>query len=289
MAEKPKLIDRIKKNPNLIFYFSMIAIFSVIAIVGMILDDKLHQKFKYDPPDDVYLYDSSDGENADSNSAETDTFSSNVNNNSAAENNSFQTSAQTETSSVYQPNFPMDINEASAEDLKYVSGIGDVTAQKILDYRASVGTITDITELIQVSGIGEKTVALLCEYFYVSEDIYSPYQPETQTAVDTEIPQEIPESEQGTDEPPQTMPLETTVPTETTIVTEAPKSYSYVHINYASAEELSDALLIDITQAQDIVALREQISYFSAIDELELVNSLTVAEIIEFKDYVIID
>ena len=105
-----------------------------------------------------------------------------------------------------------------------------------------------------------------------------------------ESPQEIPESEQeGSDEPFQTMPSETTVPTETTIVTEAPKSYSYVHINYASAEELSDALLIDITQAQDIVALREQISYFSAIDELELVNSLTVAEIIEFKDYVIID
>ena len=172
MAEKPKLIDRIKKNPNLIFYFSMMAVFSVIAIVGMILDDQLHQKFKYDPPDDVYLYDSSDGENTplisentDKSSEKTEVSTSHTNDNSVAENNSFQTSAQTETSSVYQPNFPMDINEASAEDLKNVSGIGDVTAQKILDYRASVGAITDIAELIQVSGIGEKNRSFALRIF----------------------------------------------------------------------------------------------------------------------------
>ena len=49
----------------------------------------------------------------------------------------------------------VNINTASKEELKTLSGVGDVTAQKIMDYRESTpfGAIEDLK---QVSGIGDK-------------------------------------------------------------------------------------------------------------------------------------
>ena len=38
-------------------------------------------------------------------------------------------------------------------------GIGPVTAQKILDWRTAHGAFTAIDELLEVDGIGEKTLA----------------------------------------------------------------------------------------------------------------------------------
>ncbi len=50
----------------------------------------------------------------------------------------------------------VNINTASASDLKTLDGVGDATAQKIIDYRQTQGRFTKPEDLKNVSGIGDK-------------------------------------------------------------------------------------------------------------------------------------
>lgn len=52
----------------------------------------------------------------------------------------------------------VNINTATKEQLKTVSGIGDVTAQKIIDYREKNGSFNSIEDLKKVGRIGDKTL-----------------------------------------------------------------------------------------------------------------------------------
>ena len=50
----------------------------------------------------------------------------------------------------------VNINLASVSELKSLDGVGDATAQKIVDYRQNQGRFTKIEDLKNVSGIGDK-------------------------------------------------------------------------------------------------------------------------------------
>lgn len=52
----------------------------------------------------------------------------------------------------------ININTATSEQLKTLNGIGDVKAQAIIDYRTEHGGFSSVDELINVKGIGEKTL-----------------------------------------------------------------------------------------------------------------------------------
>ncbi|MBW3080098.1 ComEA family DNA-binding protein [Bifidobacterium saguinibicoloris] len=52
----------------------------------------------------------------------------------------------------------LDLNTATLDQLDAISGIGPVTAQRILDYRASIGRFTSVDQLLDVPGIGVKTL-----------------------------------------------------------------------------------------------------------------------------------
>jgi len=58
----------------------------------------------------------------------------------------------------------VNLNSATQEQLETLPGVGPVTAQKILDWRGAHGRFSSVDELMEVSGIGEKTLARLAPY-----------------------------------------------------------------------------------------------------------------------------
>ena len=81
-----------------------------------------------------------------------------------ANSSNTENTLQKETSS--QTKFPMNINQADAEDLMQVEGIGEKRAQGILDYRNQKGRISSMEELLEIDGIGEVLLSRLSEKFY---------------------------------------------------------------------------------------------------------------------------
>ena len=57
----------------------------------------------------------------------------------------------------------VDLNTASAEELKTLSGIGDTRAGDIIAYRESHGKFNSIEEIMLVPGIKEGAYAKICE------------------------------------------------------------------------------------------------------------------------------
>jgi len=54
---------------------------------------------------------------------------------------------------------PVNLNTATLEQLDTLPGIGPVTGQAILDWRAANGSFTSVDELLEVDGIGDATLA----------------------------------------------------------------------------------------------------------------------------------
>lgn len=53
----------------------------------------------------------------------------------------------------------INLNTATAEELMELDGVGEVIAQRILEYRETYGSFHSVDELLNVKGIGEKRLA----------------------------------------------------------------------------------------------------------------------------------
>lgn len=162
--------------------------------------------------------------------------------------------------------------------LMAVSGIGEVTADRIIAYRDRVGVISNMDMLLEVNGIGDSTLALLKGYFYVDSADYHDMPQETKVAetqpVQTEIPADTVTEPTATEE-------QTVTTAETT-----EKVRQKVNINKADAQEISDKLLIDMDKANAVIELRELISYYESPNELLLCKGFTEKLVSELWDYI---
>ena len=64
--------------------------------------------------------------------------------------------------------YPINLNTSTADDLSAnLSGIGDVIANRIIEYREQNGPFSSVDELINVKGIGEKKLSSIRNYVTV--------------------------------------------------------------------------------------------------------------------------
>lgn len=66
-------------------------------------------------------------------------------------------------------NGKLNINAATAEELEFLSGIGESRAADIIAYREANGDFSRIEDIMQISGIGEKTFEKIKEQITVEE------------------------------------------------------------------------------------------------------------------------
>jgi len=65
------------------------------------------------------------------------------------------------------PQFPINLNTATAEQLEAIPGIGPVLAQRIIEYRQTHGRFQSVDELLEVRGIGPKRLESMRPYVVV--------------------------------------------------------------------------------------------------------------------------
>ena len=129
----------------------------------------------------------------------------------------------------------ININTATSEELQTLSGIGETKAAAIIAYRGEHGAFNDISEIMNVSGIGEK----------------------------------IFESIRGritTGSAPSSEPSQSTAP--------APPEDSLININTAGSEELQTLSGIGETKAAAIIAYRGEHGTFNDISEIMSVSGI---------------
>lgn len=166
--------------------------------------------------------------------------------------------------------FPADINTVSLEQLKQIPGIGDITAYSIIEYRNKTGIIRNLNLLLEVDGIGNTMLEVLKEYLYVNDNDYAEITTTTTTTVITTT----------------TTTTTTSATTSRTTTTTVAPQMKKVNINTASAQELSECLLIDIELAEDIVELRTNIQYFVNDLELLYVDGFSKQMLVERRPYI---
>jgi len=63
--------------------------------------------------------------------------------------------------------FRVNLNTAALEELEKIPGIGPSIAERIISYRTEQGGFRTVSELLAVSGIGEKSLERMEPYLYL--------------------------------------------------------------------------------------------------------------------------
>lgn len=185
--------------------------------------------------------------------------------NKTSRKNSSATTRPTKTTTEITVKFPIDINKATKNELMEIDGVGEVIAKKIISHKKSIKYYSNLSQLKDISGIGDATYEKLKKYLYVSKDKYKDIPKEEQTSYSRK------NSDTTTKMPKYSIKAE--------------KQMKIVNINTAGKEELEECLLIDEKEALDIIKLREQVGG-KYTNTLELLMTMEDSEYNRIKDYV---
>ena len=174
------------------------------------------------------------------------------------------------TSEEYRPNFPLELNTASAKDLACIDGVGEILAERIVEYARSYG-FYDVNDLLNVNGIGQSKLNSILPYVYVDA---SGLPPKTETTASS-FYDDIFDSSGGSS---YIFPSETTA-------SAAPEIYK-VNVNTASKADFMQLPGIDETLAENIISVRSQIGGFASIEELALADGMTNSRLSAIWNYI---
>lgn len=91
-------------------------------------------------------------------------------NSSSADNASPQTEtsqSSTENDTSGSINYPLNLNSCTAEELMSISGIGEVKANHIIEYREYLGGYTSVEQIKNIKGIGDGIYEKVSPYLTV--------------------------------------------------------------------------------------------------------------------------
>lgn len=66
--------------------------------------------------------------------------------------------------------FQVNVNQADWPEIANLPGIGEVTARTIIEFRETNGPFSSVDSLIEIKGIGPKTIEKIKPYLFVSEN-----------------------------------------------------------------------------------------------------------------------
>ena len=108
-----------------------------------------------------------DAEETDADAEESDSSDTEETSESETDDSAGDEADSAESASEDSSDGKININTADSETLQTLSGIGEVRAQAIIDYREQYGDFETVEDILKVSGIGEGTLEKIIDYITV--------------------------------------------------------------------------------------------------------------------------
>jgi competence protein ComEA len=157
--------------------------------------------------------------------------------------------------SDYEPDFRIDLNHADAALLRQLPGVGDAKAQAIVELRRQKGGFRYVEELLEVSGIGVKTLDRLRDRVFIEP-------------LDRPEPEEEPAAVRSETKKPATKPMSKPAGTR-----KGDNLTELIDVNRATSDELQALPGIGPTLSARIIETRGK-QPFRTVDDLRRVSGI---------------
>ncbi len=177
------------------------------------------------------------------------------------------------------------INNLTADDLMKVGGIGKVKANAIITYRDSLGGFDNVYQLLDVKGVSAQNFEDILISFYI-DPISEVMEDEASEPLDITAPTADGDGASPVDN---SQAIDDGNTQAAVSSGKEEKAMRFVNINTASANEISECLLLELERAEQIVEIRELIGGYNNIQEVLLCNLISEDIYARIKPYLLLE